>query len=163
MRLALSCWVEIAAARTAPIFASSADCKPKQAAISNASLVGLVAILLSILHGAPAVTAAMEKSPTFDEPAHLTAGYNYWLKSASRLDPENGDLPAPWAALPLLFSQPNFPSTESSDWKQGDAGRVSQRFFYRTGNDSDRLLLLLSRMMIEWPETLPVIGSTICE
>lgn len=117
MRLALSSWVEIGAARTTPIFASSADCKPKQAAISNAGFVWLVAILLSILHAALAVTAAMEKSPTFDEPAHLTAGYSYWLKSDFRLDPENGDLPAPWAALPLLFSRPNFPSTESSDCK----------------------------------------------
>src|SRR5438309_1290060 len=122
MALALSRWVEIAAARTTPIFASNADCKPKQAAISNASFVWLVAIILSILHGALAITAAMEKSPTFDEPAHLTAGYSYWLKNDFRLDPENGNLPARWAALPLLFSQPNFPSTENLSWKQGDVG-----------------------------------------
>ena len=89
----------------------------------------------------------MEKSPTFDEPTHLTAGYSYWLKNDFRLDPENGNLPARWAAVPLLFSRPKFPPTENLFWKQADVGNVSQQFFYGVGNDSDRLLLQSRAMM----------------
>jgi len=89
----------------------------------------------------------MEKSPTFDEPTHLTAGYSYWLRNDFRLDPENGNLPARWAALPLFLSRPNFPSTENFYWKQDDVGHVSQQFFYGAGNNSDRLLLQ-GRMMM---------------
>jgi hypothetical protein len=38
------------------------------------ALVWVVALLLSLLHGVIALTAADQKSPTFDEPTHLTAG-----------------------------------------------------------------------------------------
>ena len=43
-----------------------------------------------------------------DEPTHLTAGYSYWLKNDYRLDPENGNWPARWAALPLRPVAPHF-------------------------------------------------------
>jgi hypothetical protein len=154
MRLALRKRMEIAVDRTAPMFVPNADCKPKQAEIENARFVWLVAILLSILHGALAVTAAMQKSPTFDEPTHLTAGYSYWVKNDFRLDPENGNLPARWAAVPLLFSQPKFPPNENASWKQGDVGRVSQQFLYGIGNDSDRLLLQSRTMMVAFSVAL---------
>ena len=73
------------------------------------AFVTFIAILLAALHAALAITAAIEKSPTFDEPTHLTAGYSYWLKNDYRLDPENGNWPARWAALPLVLSRPTFP------------------------------------------------------
>jgi len=56
--------------------------------------VWLIAILIALLHAAMAVTAVNTKSPTFDEPQHLTAGYSYWVTNDFRLDPENGNLPA---------------------------------------------------------------------
>ena len=147
MRLALLLGVEIAVAHTAPGYVSRADGKSKQALLANAGFVWLVAILLSIFHGALAITASMEKSPTYDEPAHLTAGYSYWLRNDFRLDPENGNLQARWAALPLLFTRPNFPEFNSPEWKQADGGRLSDQFFYDVGNNSD-CLLLQSRTMI---------------
>lgn len=101
-----------------------------------------VAILLAFLHAALAVTANIDKSPTFDEPTHLTAGYSYWLRRDFRLDPENGNWPARLAALPLLLLRPNFPPTESLPWKQLSAGETSQRFFYRSGNDPQQMLLV---------------------
>jgi hypothetical protein len=70
--------------------------------------VGLIAILIAILHAAMAVTAVNTKSPTFDEPHHLTAGYSYWVINDFRLDPENGNLPSRWAALPLLSNGTKF-------------------------------------------------------
>src|SRR5947209_14922483 len=68
----------------------------------------LIAILLAILHAFMAVTAVNTKSPTFDEPQHLTAGYSYFATHDFRLDPENGALPAMWAALPLVFGDTKF-------------------------------------------------------
>ena len=106
-----------------------------------------IAILLSILHAVLAVTASREKSPTFDEPTHLTAGYSYWLRYDFRLDPENGNLPARWAALPLLLDRPSFVSPKAMAWQRVSAGLTSRQFFYESGNDSDRILLHARMMM----------------
>src|SRR5437764_15456651 len=102
---------------------------------AKTGFVQMIAVLLAMVHAALAITAAIEKSPTFDEPTHLTAGYSYWLKNDYRLDPENGNWSGRWAALPLLWSRPSFP--ENAAWKQGDVGRVSERFLYGSGNNSD--------------------------
>jgi hypothetical protein len=124
-----------------------------ETAATKTALVRIIAVLLAMLHAALAITAAMEKSPTFDEPTHLTAGYSYWLKNDYRLDPENGNWPARWAALPFLWSRPSFP--ENAAWKQGDVGRVSERFLYGNGNSADRLVLLGRSMMA-------VVGASLC-
>jgi 4-amino-4-deoxy-L-arabinose transferase-like glycosyltransferase len=123
------------------------------AIIAKEALLRVIAILFAALHAVLAITAAMEKSPTFDEPTHLTAGYSYWLKNDYRLDPENGNWSARWAALPLLLSRPSFP--ENAAWKQGDVGRVSERFLYGSGNNSDRVVLLGRSMMA-------VVGAGLC-
>jgi hypothetical protein len=124
-----------------PVHLPCADRQATPAALANLRLVSLLAVLLAVLHVALAVTATIDKSPTFDEPTHLTAGYSYWLRKDFRLDAENGNLPARWAALPLLLSRPNFPAAESLPWKQGSVGQTSQRFFYRMGNNPDQVLL----------------------
>jgi hypothetical protein len=122
-------------------------------AVANRAFVTFIAILLAALHAVLAITAAIEKSPTFDEPTHLTAGYSYWLKNDYRLDPENGNWPARWAALPLLLSRPAFP--ENAAWKQGAVGQVSERFLFHGGNDCDRVVLLGRSMMA-------VVGAGLC-
>lgn len=96
---------------------------------------------MSILHAALAVTATIDKSPTFDEPTHLAAGYSYWLHNDFRMDSENGNWPARWAALPLMISRPNFFAAQDASWKDISIGRMSQQFFYRSGNDPERMLL----------------------
>jgi hypothetical protein len=133
--------VELALARTAPIFTAKAEPKSKDALLTNARFAWFVAILLSILHAAIAITASLEKSPTFDEPIHLTAGYSYWLTNDFRLDPENGNLIARWATLPLLFTQPSFPLASNVAWQHSDVGPLSMQFLYRSGNNPDALLL----------------------
>jgi len=109
--------------------------------------VWLLAILIAVLHAAMAVTAANTKSPTFDEPQHLTAGYSYWVANDFRLDPENGNLPARWAALPLLWSHPNFVSLNDRGWQCADEGRTGHQFFYEVGNDPDQILGQARMMM----------------
>jgi Dolichyl-phosphate-mannose-protein mannosyltransferase len=107
----------------------------------------LIAILIAVLHAAMAVTAVNTKSPTFDEPQHLTAGYSYWVTNDFRLDPENGSLPARWAALPLLFGRPNFVPLADRGWQSADEGGTAHQFLYEVGNDPDRMLTHARIMM----------------
>src|SRR5216110_1121955 len=109
--------------------------------------VWLIAILIALLHAAMAVTAVNTKSPTFDEPQHLTAGVSYWVRNDFRLDPENGNLPARWAALPLLFRDTRFVSPSDPNWQQADEGGSAHRFFYKLGNDPDRMIAQARLMM----------------
>ena len=117
--------------------------------------VWLIAILIALLHAAMAVTAVNTKSPTFDEPQHLTAGYSYWVTNDFRLDPESGNLPARWAALPLLLSHPNFVPLNDRGWQRAEEGRTGHQFFYEVGNDPDRTLGQ-ARMMMS------IFGAALC-
>jgi hypothetical protein len=106
----------------------------------SARKIWLIAILIAVLHAAMAVTAVNTKSPTFDEPQHLTAGYSYWVTNDFRLDSENGNLPQRWAALPLLFSPPGFISVENEPWRWASEGLTAHQFFYERGNNPASLL-----------------------
>jgi len=57
-----------------------------------------MAILFVALHWMMAVSGVLDKSTTFDEIAHLTGGYSYWLADDYRLDPESGILPLRWSS-----------------------------------------------------------------
>ena len=107
----------------------------------------LIAMLIAALHAFMAVTAVNTKSPTFDEPQHLTAGYSYWIKNDFRLDPENGNLPARWAALPLLLGSKEFPPLNDRGWLRAEEGRTAHQFFYEVGNDPDRMIADARMMM----------------
>src|SRR5256885_17258427 len=96
--------------------------------------------------GRPA-TAVNTKSPTFDEPQLLTAVYSYWVTNDFRLDPENGNLPARWAALPLLLSRLNFVPLNDRGWQRAEDGRTGHQFFHESGNDPDRTLGQARMMM----------------
>jgi hypothetical protein len=86
--------------------------------------------LIAVLHAAMAVTAVNTKSPTFDEPQHLTAGYSYWVTNDFRLDPENGNLPARWAALPLLLGKTRFVPINDRARHRAEEGHTGHQFFY---------------------------------
>jgi hypothetical protein len=59
---------------------------------------------------------------TGDEIAHLTAGYSYWTTDDYRLQPENGNLPQRWAAIPLLASGTQVPDARPE--RVADLGRL---------------------------------------
>jgi hypothetical protein len=102
-----------------------------------------------------AVTAVNTKSPTFDEPQHLTAGYSYFVTNDFRLDPENGNLPAMWAALPLLLDDLKFVPLNDRSWLRAEEGRTAHQFFYEVGNDPDRMIAD-ARMMMS------IFGAALC-
>ncbi len=81
-----------------------------------------------------------EKSITFDEVGHMTAGYTYWRFNDYRLDPENGNLPQRIAGLPLLLKGFRFPPTDSDAWHQSDYLVIGYQWLHRMGNDVAAML-----------------------
>jgi predicted membrane-bound dolichyl-phosphate-mannose-protein mannosyltransferase len=59
---------------------------------------------------------------TFDELAHLPAGYSYLTQRDYRLNPEHPPLVKDFSAVPLLFMNINFPK-DSPAWQEGSQGR----------------------------------------
>ncbi len=109
-----------------------------------------VATLLA-LHFWLGVSATFEKSVTSDETAHLAGGYSYWKFNDYRLQPENGNLPQRWAALPLLLEKPRLePADHPRWWSASDIWMISNAFFFRSGNNTDFMLASARAMMMAW-------------
>ncbi|MBI2041704.1 MAG: glycosyltransferase family 39 protein [Candidatus Nealsonbacteria bacterium] len=94
-----------------------------------------------------------QDSLTFDELAHIPAGYSYLTQKDYRINPEHPPLIKDLAALPLLFLNLNFPAKdhlwlqENSAppwWVQFDLGT---KFLYESGNNP-REIILWSRFPI---------------
>lgn len=99
-----------------------------------------IVVVLLLVYGTLAWTSVRDKSTTYDEIAHLTAGYSYWLTGDYRLHPENGVLPQRWAALPLLMQNVRFPERDERAWWHSDVWTLGPVFFYRLGNNLDSML-----------------------
>jgi Dolichyl-phosphate-mannose-protein mannosyltransferase len=87
-----------------------------------------------------AVSAISQKCTTFDETLHLTAGYSSWKFHDFRMQPENGNLPQRWAAIPLLFRTTHFPNFDQLVWRKSAVVQVGDQFFYDVGNNADAML-----------------------
>ena len=68
------------------------------------AVVALFAVFATELY----LSARLE-SQTFDEPAHMYAGYSYWLHSDFGINPEHPPLVKLVATLPLLIERPKYP------------------------------------------------------
>lgn len=109
-------------------------------------LISLItAILLSMVF-LLAFFSIREDSFTFDETAHITAGYSYLTQKDYRLNPEHPPLIKDLAALPLLFSDLNFPKDHPA-WLQKEPPQwwfqfdLASQFLYKSGNNPDQILL----------------------
>src|SRR5687768_11410491 len=95
-------------------------------------LVGAVACLLAV-HVCLAFLGILNRSVTSDETGHLTAGYSYWKYGDFRLQPENGNLPQRWGALPLLIESPELdPSRSRDNWANSRVWNIAQAFLFET-------------------------------
>jgi hypothetical protein len=101
---------------------------PRAAASPSAGFILALAVLLALGHAVLALTATIEKSMTADEIAHLLAGHAYNTRNDYRLQPENGNLPQRWAALPLSFSGASAPADASPYWRDADVWRLGHTF-----------------------------------
>jgi hypothetical protein len=107
-----------------------------------AAVAGLLAVYYVL-----AVSAAARKSMTFDEMAHLTAGYTYWAFNDYRLHPENGNLPQRLGALPAVLGGALFPQLDQPAWTSSNVYTIGDQFLYSSGNDADTLLRRSRAMM----------------
>src|SRR5664279_1715284 len=92
----------------------------------------LVIIVIALFpgHFLLAVGSKRHESTTSDELAHLTAGFSYWHNNDYRLQPENGNLPQRWAALPIWLAGATFPVLEvNMFWRACDAWVIGHQFF----------------------------------
>ncbi|MFH1894421.1 MAG: glycosyltransferase family 39 protein [Patescibacteria group bacterium] len=109
-------------------------------------LTYLIAGLLLLTMGLLAFFSTRGDTFTFDETAHIAAGYSYLTQMDYRMNPEHPPLIKDLAAIPLLFLRLNFPkdnptwtqATPAIWWHQFD---FAAQFLYNSGNDPDRILL----------------------
>jgi len=111
-------------------------------------------IIACLLLGIMAVTATLsmkEAALTFDELAHIPAGYSYLTKQDYRINPEHPPLIKDIPAVPLLFLNLNFPE-DRQVWLQEEAAPawwvqfdLGNRFLYRSDNNP-RQIIFWSRL-----------------
>ena len=118
--------------------------------MSGAARVGLVAAAVALQVGL-SVHAMRGSSATFDEGAHLPAGYTHLALLDHRLNPEQPPLVKLLAAAPLVALGPEVKTTDVS-WTEARQWEFGRRFLYRW-NDGDRLLFL---------GRLPVVALAAC-
>jgi len=105
-----------------------------------------IAIFLLFLMFLMAFLSILDDSLTFDETAHIAAGYSYLTQKDMRLNPEHPPLIKDLAAFPLLFLNLNFPKDHPS-WIQKDNSvwwqqfEFASQFLYHSGNNPDQILL----------------------
>jgi hypothetical protein len=101
--------------------------------------VALVAAAVALQAGL-SVHAMRGHSATFDEGAHLPAGYTALAFGDHRLNPEQPPLVKLLAAAPLLVVRPVIEADDPA-WAGARQWEFGRRFLYRW-NDADRLLFL---------------------
>jgi tetratricopeptide (TPR) repeat protein len=116
----------------------------------------LAAAVIALLaaHSILAYTATLGASTTFDEPLHMVAGVAYWTLDDYRLQPENGNLPQRWCAIPLLFMNLTFPTLDQKLWQESEAVLLGRQYLYTCGNDPQAMLAASRAMATVWSTAL---------
>lgn len=119
--------------------------------LKSVRFVAPLAVLFLAAHCWLAIAGVWGRSVTSDETGHLTAGYAYWKFGDYRLQPENGNLPQRWGALPLLGAEPTLrPDVKPDDWAASRVWNVAQYFLFESGNNTDFILLCARATMLAW-------------
>ena len=106
--------------------------------LANFLAAGLLAIMAGL-----ALASIANDTLTFDEKAHIGAGYSYLAKQDYRLNPEHPPLIKDIAALPLMFLHLNFPK---QDWENGAPVpwwlqyNFGDQLLYHSGNNPDQIM-----------------------
>ena len=116
--------------------------------------IAVAVIALLTAHYVLAYTATLGSSTTFDEPLHMVAGVAYWTLDDYRLQPENGNLPQRWCAIPLLFMNLSFPSLDQTVWRESEAILLGRQYLYTCGNDPQAMLAAARAMATVWSTAL---------
>lgn len=114
-------------------------------------------LCLLFLFGWMVLSVSSRTGVTFDETAHLTAGRFYWQEGDYRFQPENGNFPQRWAALPSLWLWPEPTADHAVARQTADVWWFGRELFFNSGHDT-AALLLSGRAMV----TLLGIALLIC-
>jgi hypothetical protein len=101
-----------------------------------AAMFVLGAVGAFVLQG---VHLARHYSPTFDEGAHLVAGYSYWRTADFRINPEHPPLAKLLFALPLMLNEPELRSLDGELLQHGNHWQTSRWFLANSPVQIDRL------------------------
>ena len=102
--------------------------------------VTIFVITALIIHFALAIVCIKANAPTCDEIAHhIGSGYSYLVMRDFRMNPANPPLVREISALPLLLLKLKNPFDLQS-WKDGNSPVFGNAFFYKIGNDADRII-----------------------
>ena len=120
----------------------------------NHNLMRYYAILIILLCMIiQCVFSIRDKTATYDEPCHLSAGYSYLTTSDFKMNFEHPPLTKMIAALPLLFFKLKHPAQIGS-WQGTDSFAFGREFLYHSGQDADKIIfwgrlpmILLSAML----------------
>ena len=122
--------------------------------VLNNKITNLIALFLLIVMALTAFSSMKQDSLTFDELAHIPAGYSYLTKQDYRINPEHPPLIKDIPAVPLLFLDLNFPDdkpvwTQKEQapawWVQFDLGN---QFLYHSENNPRDIIIWSRSAMI---------------
>jgi len=134
-------------------------------------LTYIFAGLLIIIMFLTAFSSAKKDALTFDELAHIPAGYSYLTKQDYRVNPEHPPLLKDFSAIPLTFLNLNFPS-QDENWLQKNSAPawwvqfdLGTKFIYESGNNPQEVIfwsrlpmilmtLLLGLFIFKWTKEL---------
>jgi len=134
-------------------------------------LTNLLAFTLLTIMFLTALFSMQEDALTFDELAHIPAGYSYLTQKDYRVNPEHPPLAKDLSAIPLSFLNLNFPS-ESENWAQEEKAPawwvqfdLGTEFLYESNNNPQQiifwarlpmifLLILLGWLLFLWSKEL---------
>jgi hypothetical protein len=125
------------ATRVTPIVSASGTAERSSAISVPLRIVAVVTLLACYL--VLGLSASCRKSQTCDEAAHLGGGVSYWARDDYRIQPENGNWPQRFCALPVWLAGYQLPSTDSKAWRE--TWLFGEDFLYQSGNDADAMLL----------------------
>jgi hypothetical protein len=124
--------------------------------------INITAGILLVFMFFTAFFSMKQKALTFDELAHISAGYSYLTQQDYRLNPEHPPLVKDIPAIPLLFLDLNFPE-EGQSWLQSDSApawwvqfNLGNEFLYGSGNNPkeiifwSRLAMILMMVFLGW-------------
>jgi Dolichyl-phosphate-mannose-protein mannosyltransferase len=100
---------------------------------------GLILFIVFFVQGVFFISA---NSPTYDEAAHLAAGYSYFARRDFRLNPEHPPLIKELLALPLFVGYRIAFNPDPQHWSKGDDYLIGQDLLYKSILPADRILLL---------------------
>jgi hypothetical protein len=120
----------------------------------NDKKTNLIAFVLLLIMFFTAFLSMKQDALTFDELAHIPAGYSYLAKQDYRVNPEHPPLIKDIPALPLLFLDLNFPD-QRTVWTQKDQAPawwvqfdLGNEFLYQSNNNPREIIVWSRSAMI---------------